>query len=84
MTGFSSTERYGDSTRAVKAVDGEALGGQPVTPVPTPASAFHLSPEEGSEPHVYGRYSNPGWDRLESALAHLEEAPAASGCPGRD
>ena len=77
MTGFSSTERYGDSTRAVKAVDGEVLGGQPVTPAPTPASAFHLSPEEGSEPHVYGRYSNPGWDRLESALAHLEEAPAA-------
>jgi cystathionine gamma-lyase len=77
VTGFSFTERYGDSTRAVKAVDGEALGGHPVAPVPTPASAFHLSAEEGSESHVYGRYSNPGWDRLESALAQLEAAPAA-------
>ncbi len=77
MTGFSFTERYGDSTRAVKAVDGEALGGHPVAPVPTPASAFHLSAVEGSESHVYGRYSNPGWDRLESALAQLEAAPAA-------
>ena len=65
---FVGTERYGDSTRAVKAVEGEAIPGQPVSGFPVPASAFHLSDDEGSESHVYGRYSNPTWSRLESAL----------------
>ena len=71
------TERFGDSTRTVKAVDSEAVPGQPVGPVPVPASAFHLSAAEGSEDHVYGRYSNPVWTRLETALAGLEEATSA-------
>ena len=71
------TERFGDSTRTVKAVDSEAVPGQPVGPVPVPASAFHLSAAEGSEEHVYGRYSNPVWNRLEAALAGLEEAASA-------
>ncbi len=44
---------------------------------PVPASAFHLSAEEGSEAHVYGRYSNPAWTALESALARLEDATGA-------
>ena len=70
-------ERYGDSTRTVKAADSEAIPGRPVAHVPVPASAFHLSAEEGSEAHVYGRYSNPSWTHLESALALLEEATAA-------
>ena len=77
MTGSSETQRYGDSTRTVKAVDGEAIPGQPVAPFPIPASAFHLSDDEGSEPHVYGRYSNPTWNQLEAALASLEAASAA-------
>lgn len=68
---------YGDSTRAVKAVDGEAIPGQPVGPVPVPAAAYHLSPDEGSEPDTYGRSSNPSWRILESALATLEGATAA-------
>ncbi|MFM9034714.1 MAG: cystathionine gamma-lyase [Mycobacterium sp.] len=71
------TRRYGDSTRTVKAADTQAIPGQPVPPLPVPVSAFHLSAEEGSEAHVYGRYSNPAWVHLESALARLEEAGAA-------
>lgn len=71
------TERFGDSTRTVKAVDTEAIPGRPVAATPVPASAFHLAPEEGSEEHVYGRYSNPIWTQLESALAKLEGAGSA-------
>jgi cystathionine gamma-lyase len=71
------TQRYGDSTRTVKAADSEAIPGQPIGHVPVPASAFHLSDDEGSEEHVYGRYSNPVWTRLEAALAQLEEATTA-------
>lgn len=68
---------YGDSTRAVKAVDGEAVPGHPVGPVPVPAAAYHLSPDEGSEQDTYGRSSNPSWRNLESALAQLEGATTA-------
>jgi cystathionine gamma-lyase len=75
-----SADRYGDSTRTVKAVDSEAVAGHPVAHVPVPASAFHLSTDEageGSEAHVYGRYSTPAWVHLEAALAQLEEATSA-------
>lgn len=68
---------YGDSTRTVKAADSEAIAGGPVAHTPVPASAFHLCAEEGSEVHVYGRYSNPVWTHLESALARLEDATTA-------
>lgn len=68
--------RYGDSTRTVKAVDSEAVPGQPVAAGPVPASTFHLS-EDGGEDDIYGRYSNPTWRRLESALAQLEGASGA-------
>ena len=71
------TESYGDSTRAVKAADSEAVTGQPVGAVPVPAAAFHLSPQEDDEPHIYGRYSNPTWEHLEAALARLEGATSA-------
>ena len=71
------SERYGDSTRAVRAVDSEAIAGRPVAHPPVPASAFHLSADEGSEAHVYGRYSNPVWTQLEFALAALEGAGTA-------
>ncbi len=72
-----SADRYGDSTRTVKAVDSDALAGRPVAHTPVPASAFHLSADEGSEAHVYGRYSNPVWTRVEAALAQLEGATSA-------
>lgn len=67
----------GDSTRAIQAVDSPAVAGRPVAPLPVPASTFHLSADEGVEPHIYGRYSNPAWVQLESALAQLEGATAA-------
>ncbi len=68
---------YGDSTRTVKAVDAEAIPGRPVVTPMVSASTFHLSRDEGAESDVYGRYSNPGWRQLESALAQLEGASAA-------
>ncbi|MCB0941019.1 MAG: cystathionine gamma-lyase [Mycobacterium sp.] len=67
----------GDSTRSVTAVNSEALPGRPVSRGPVPASAYHLSPDEGSEPDTYGRSSNPTWRHLESALAQLEGATTA-------
>lgn len=70
-------ERFGDSTRAVKAADSEAVSGQPVAAIPVPAATFHLSAQEDGEPHIYGRYSNPTWAHLESALAQLEGASSA-------
>ncbi|TGD87561.1 cystathionine gamma-lyase [Mycolicibacterium sp. CH28] len=71
------TDDYGDSTRAVKATGTEPIPGQPVGPSPVLASAFHLSPDEGSEQDTYGRGSTPTWRTLESALARLEGADAA-------
>jgi cystathionine gamma-lyase len=71
------SDRYGDSTRAVKAVSSQPIPGEPVGPGPVMASAFHLSDDEGSEANIYGRGSNPTWRQLESALAQLEGATAA-------
>ena len=34
---------YGDSTRAIRAVDVPAVPGGPVMPLPVPAATFHLS-----------------------------------------
>lgn len=68
---------FGDSTRTVQAAGTAPVAGQPVSHGPVPASAFHLSVDEGSEAHVYGRYSNPVWTHLEAVLAQLEEATAA-------
>lgn len=68
---------YGDSTRSVKAVGAEAVGGQPVATPPVPVSAYHLSPDEAQPLDTYGRSSNPTWRRLEAALAELEGASVA-------
>lgn len=79
MSPAMNAMNWGDSTRAVKAVDTAAgpTPGDPVGPIPVLASAFHLSPDEGTEAHVYGRYSNPAWDSAEAALARLEGSTAA-------
>ena len=69
--------KYGDSTRSVKAVGSEAIAGQPVPPLPVPASTYHLSADETESLDSYGRSSNPTWRRLESALAELEGAATA-------
>jgi cystathionine gamma-lyase len=68
---------YGDSTRSVKAVGSEPVPGNPVVAPPVIASTFHLSPDEAQPLDKYGRYSNPTWRQLESALAELEGAAAA-------
>jgi cystathionine gamma-lyase len=69
--------RYGDSTRTVKAVGLEAVPGAPVAPPPVPAAAYHIPPNEDDALDSYGRYHNPTWRQLESALAELEGAAAA-------
>jgi cystathionine gamma-lyase len=69
--------KYGDSTRSVKAVGSEPVPGNPVAPMPVPASTYHLSPDETQALDSYGRSSNPTWRQLESALAELEGAATA-------
>lgn len=68
---------YGDSTRSVTASGAPAVPGEPVTPPPVPAAAYHLSSDEAAPLDSYGRASNPTWRHLESALADLEGATAA-------
>ena len=79
MTGESSCpdNRYGDSTRTVKAVTSKAVPGQPVAPGLVMASTYHLSSDETADHDTYGRGSNPTWRQLESALAQLEGAASA-------
>ncbi len=69
--------QYGDSTRSVKAVGSEPVPGSPVAPLPALASTYHLSPDENEPLDSYGRYSNPTWRQLESAIAELEGAARA-------
>jgi cystathionine gamma-lyase len=52
---------------------GAAKPGDLVVPPIVPAAVYYL-PGEPSGPYQYGRWSNPAWDALESALAVLEEA----------
>jgi cystathionine gamma-lyase len=68
---------YGDSTRSVKAVGAEAVPGSPIAQPPVPAAAYHIPPSEDDSLDSYGRYHNPTWRQLESALAELEGASAA-------
>ncbi|AAS05601.1 cystathionine gamma-lyase [Mycobacterium avium subsp. paratuberculosis] len=68
---------YGDSTRSLKAVDPQAVSGQPVAPQPVLAATYHLSGDETAGVDSYGRNSNPTWRQLESALAELEGAGGA-------
>jgi cystathionine gamma-lyase len=68
---------YGDSTRTVKAVGPEAVPGAPLAQPPVLAAAYHIPPSEDDSLDSYGRYHNPTWRQLESALAELEGATAA-------
>ena len=68
---------YGDSTRSVKAVGPEAIPGAPLAQPPILAAAYHIPPSEDDTLDSYGRYHNPTWRQLESALAELEGATAA-------
>ena len=65
--------RFGMSTRTVKAVDIEAVPGDPIAPPITPATTFHLGdPSDGLD--FYGRASNPAWRQLESIGRNLGQA----------
>ncbi len=68
--------RFGISTRTVKAVDFQAVPGDPVSPILVPATTFHLGDETGGL-DFYGRASNPSWRQLESAIAQLEGGSSA-------
>lgn len=68
---------YGDSTRSVRAIGPEAIPGSPVLQPPVLAAAYHIPPSEDDSLDSYGRYHNPTWRRLESAIAELEGAAAA-------
>jgi cystathionine gamma-lyase len=71
------SNRYGDSTRSLKAVGSPPIPGQPVAPPAVLASTYHLSIDDADDVDTYGRSSNPTWRRLESALAELEGATSA-------
>ncbi len=68
---------YGDSTRSVKAIGPEAIPGSPVAQPPVFAAAYHIPSSEDDSLDSYGRYHNPTWRQLESALAELEGATTA-------
>ncbi len=71
------SNRYGDSTRSLKAVRSPAVPGRPVAPQPVLASTYHLGADEAEGLDTYGRSSNPTWRQLESGLAELEGATTA-------
>jgi len=48
--------------------------GASVIPAIVPAAAFHLPGVPSNAPYQYGRFHNPTWEALESALALLEDA----------
>jgi cystathionine gamma-lyase len=68
------SNRYGDSTRSLKAVRSPAIPGRPVAPQPVLASTYHLGADEAEGADTYGRSSNPTWRQLESGLTELEGA----------
>lgn len=51
--------------------------GDPVAPPIVPTSMYHL-PGDPAGSRQYGRFDNPGWDILEDALSHLEDAPTVA------
>jgi cystathionine gamma-lyase len=75
------SDRFGDSTRSLKAVSSPAISGQPVAPQAVLAATYHLSShpcdDETAALDSYGRGSNPTWRQLESGLAELEGAAGA-------
>jgi cystathionine gamma-lyase len=48
--------------------------GASVIPAIVPAAVFHLPGVPSNAPYQYGRFHNPTWEALESALSLLEEA----------
>ncbi|MEQ1755459.1 MAG: cystathionine gamma-lyase [Micropepsaceae bacterium] len=48
--------------------------GDSVTPAIVPTAVFYLPGNPSNAPYQYGRFHNPTWDALESALSMLESA----------
>ncbi|MGN6169237.1 MAG: cystathionine gamma-lyase [Solirubrobacteraceae bacterium] len=63
---------YGPSTRAVRAGQPEARDETPFLPGPTFAAPYHLRGDPSGHADVYGRYDNPTWRGLETAIGALE------------
>ncbi len=61
------------ATKVVHAGLAKAQQGQAFMQGPTFASAFHLSGDVNVDTHTYGRFHNPTWDALETAIGELEE-----------
>ena len=61
-----------DSTRVVRAGMPPAAQGEPFTPGPTFASAFHTAGDPREVAYTYSRFHNPTWTRFEEALSELE------------
>ena len=63
-----------NATRVIKAGLPAPSQGGPFLPGPTFAAPFHAAGDPAASPYTYGRYDNPTWTRLESALGELEGA----------
>lgn len=63
---------YGPGTRAVRAGEPEARDEAPFLPGPTFAAPYHLRGDPSGHTDVYGRYDNPTWRALETAIGTLE------------
>lgn len=64
------------ATRVVRAGLPEARPGEPFLPGPVLAAPFHLPGDLEDATHIYGRYGNPTFERLERALGELDGAEA--------
>ena len=73
---MSEPGRRGDGTRAVHAGLPATAQGEPFLPGPTFAAPYHLAGDPDASRFNYGRYDNPTWARLESALGELEGGQA--------
>lgn len=65
-------DALGLATRVVTAGIGAPVQGEPFLRGPVFAAPYHAAGEVGDFPHLYGRMSNPGFERYEQALASLD------------
>ncbi|MFI1583159.1 cystathionine gamma-lyase [Embleya sp. NPDC020630] len=66
-------DEWSDGTRAVRVGSPGHAPGDPFLPGPVFAGTYHL-PGEPAGPYRYGRYANPTWTGLETAIGALEGA----------
>ncbi|MDX8153056.1 PLP-dependent transferase [Patulibacter brassicae] len=68
----SGPEGLADATRIVRAGLPSAGQGRPFLPGPVFAAPYHAAGDLDEAPHVYGRMTNPGFERYEHALGELD------------